>query len=272
VGDQSLAVVFVSILMGIALGTNRSQASERLLEAVRGIYETFFKIMGWVLYGLPFGLCFLTAEHVATAGASILLVLLKLIVLLYLGCTALCLAYVAAMRFTTGVSVGKILLSMKGALLLSFVASNSLVAMPLAMKRLEDDMGQPPEVVQAVIPLALAMNRHAYPLLFSLTTVFVSQVYGHVLGIGNLALVCIASAFIGMAAVGPAASVAPMAAVVISFVGLPAQLGIEALVETTAVVTPMVAMTHLFGSCATATLLSSIGKLEKDDLPGGKSK
>lgn len=60
------------------------------------------------------------------------------------------------------------------------------------------------------------------------------------------------------AAVGPAASVAPMAAVIISLVGLPAQVGIVALVETTAVVIPMVVMTHLFGSCATTTILSSI--------------
>jgi Na+/H+-dicarboxylate symporter len=258
VGGRSLAVVFISILMGIALGTNLSQASERLLETVRGIYETFFKIMGWVLYGLPFGLCCLTAEQVATVGTSILLVLLKLIVLFYAGCVLLCLIYLVTMGLVTGRPVGKILSSLKDALLLSFVASNSMVAMPIAMQSLEDDMDQPYEVVQLVVPLAVAMNRHAYPLLFALVTVYVSQAYGHPLGIKGLIEVCIASAFVGMAAVGPAASVAPMAAVVIFSVGLPTQLGIVALVETTAVVTPMVAMTHLFGSCATATIISSI--------------
>jgi Na+/H+-dicarboxylate symporter len=198
------------------------------------------------------------AEHVATVGTDILLVLLKLIVLLYIGCLVLCLIYLVTMRFTTGRSVGKMLLSLRGAFLLSYVASNSMVAMPLAMKSLEDDMDQPRELVQMVIPLALAMNRHAYPLLFALVTVYISQAYGHPLGIEGLLVVCVASAFVGMAAVGPAASVAPMAAVVISSVGLPTQLGIVAMVETTAVVTPMVAMTHLFGSCATTTLLSSI--------------
>ena len=266
VRDQSLAVVLISILMGIALGKNVSQASERLLETVRGIYETFFKIMGWVLYGLPFGLCFLTAEHVATVGTSILLVLLELIVLLYAGCVVLCLIYVGTMRFTTGRSVGEILMSLKGALLLSFVASNSMVAMPIAMQSLEDDMDQPSNIVQLVVPLALAMNRHAYPLLFALVTVYISQAYGHPLGIDSLLVVCVASAFVGMAAVGPAASVAPMAAVIIASVGLPAQVGIVALVETTAVVTPMVAMTHLFGSCATTTILSSIQEREGSGL------
>jgi proton glutamate symport protein len=114
VGGKGLAVVFISILMGISLGTNRSQASDRLLETIRGIYETFFKIMGWVLYGLPFGLCCLTAEHVATVGTTILVVLLKLIVLLYAGCGVLWLIYLFIMRFVTGKSFRTLLLSLKG--------------------------------------------------------------------------------------------------------------------------------------------------------------
>ena len=258
VGGRSLAVVFISILMGVSLGTNLSQATERLLEIMRGIYETFFRIMGWVLYGLPLGLFCLTAEQVATVGTTILIVLLKLIVVFYTGCIVLCLIYLGVIRFVTGRSVVALLASLKGALLLAFVASNSMIAMPIAMKRLQDDMDQPNEVVDLVVPLAVTMNRHAYPLLFALVTVYISQAYGHPLGIQGLLIVCFAAAFVGMAAVGPAASVAPMAAVVISTVGLPTQLGLVALVETTAVVTPMVAMTHLFGSCATATIIGSM--------------
>ncbi len=265
VDGRSLAVILLSILMGIALGTNRSKPSDHLLETMRGIYETFFRIMGWILYGLPLGLCCIIADYVATVGAPILLVLLKLIILFYSGCLVLCLVYLCVMRFITGRTFGTILSSLKDALLLAFVASNSMVAMPMAMQGLEENLQQQRKVVELVVPLATAMNRHGYPLLFALVTVYVSQAYGHSLGFLGLLQVCFASAFVGMASVGPAASVAPMAAVVISLAGLPTELGIVALVETSAVVTPMVAMTHLFGSCATATIVSTIEKHQEGD-------
>jgi Na+/H+-dicarboxylate symporter len=133
-----------------------------------------------------------------------------------------------------------------------------MVAMPIAMKGLEDDLDQPQDVVEMVVPLSIAMNRHAYPLLFALVVVYTSQTYGHALGVSGVIQVWIASALVGMAAVGQAAAVAPLAAMIISSVGLPTQLGIIAMVESTAVVTPVVAMTHLFGSCATATIVSRL--------------
>jgi Na+/H+-dicarboxylate symporter len=138
---------------------------------------------------------------------------------------------------------------------LAFVVGNSLVAMPLALQRLEDDLEQPHDIVELVVPLGIAMNRHAYPLLFALMTIFVSQIYEHALTPYQLIQVSVAAAIAGMAAIGPAASVAPMLALILSPLGLPAGLAIATLVETSSIVTPMVAVTHLFGSCATATLI-----------------
>jgi len=257
--DQSLAVIFVSILIGVALGVNRSGPSGRLLEVVRGIYETFFKILDWVLYGLPVGLFCLIAGQIATIGTDYLFVLSKVIGLFYLCCGVMCVIYAVVMRLVTGVPVVRILGALKDALTLAFVASNSLVAMPIALQRLEDELKQEADVVELVVPLGVVMNRQAYPLLFALMTVFVSQVYNHPLGIFQLAQVSIAAALVGMAAIGPAASVAPMIALILSPLGLPVGLALATLVETSAMVTPMVAMTHLFGSCATATLIGAKG-------------
>ncbi len=253
--DHSLAVIFVSILMGLALGLNQSKASGRLLEVLRGLYETFFKILTWALYGLPVGLCCLVAGQIATIGSQYLFVLGKVTGLFYLCCGFMCVLYVVAMRVVTKLPTGKILKALRDPLALAFVSSNSLVAMPMAIKHLEDDLGQSHDVVELVVPLGIVMNRHAYPLLFGFMTVFVSQVYNHPLGIIQLLQVSISSALIGMAAIGPAASVAPMLALILSPLGLPSGLAVATLVETTALVTPIVAMTHLFGSCATATMI-----------------
>ncbi len=267
--NHSLAVIFVSILMGLALGLNQSKASGRLLEVLRGLYETFFKILTWVLYGLPVGLCCLVAGQIATIGSQYLFVLGKVTGLFYLCCGFMCVLYVVAMRVVTRLPTGKILKALRDPLALAFVSSNSLVAMPMAVQHLEDDLGQSHDVVELVVPLGIVMNRHAYPILFGFMTVFVSQVYNHPLGIIQLLQVSISSALIGMAAIGPAASVAPMLALILSPLGLPSGLAVATLVETTALVTPIVAMTHLFGSCATATLIGTkSGDLKTQPLAG----
>jgi proton glutamate symport protein len=252
---ESLAVVFVSILMGVALGVNRSQASQRLLEVVRGLYETFFRILDWALYALPFGLCCLVAGQIATLGTEYLVTLSKVIAIFYFCCAVMCIIYVSVIRLVTRRPIITIVKAFRDPLGLAFVASNSLVAMPLALQHLEDDLEQPHDVVELVVPLGIAMNRHAYPLLFGLMTVFVAQIYGHALTPYQLIQVCVAAAIAGMAAIGPAASVAPMLGLILSPLGLPTSLAVATLVETSSIVTPMVAMTHLFGSCATATLI-----------------
>lgn len=268
---KSLAVIFVSILMGVALGLNRSQASDRLLEVVRGVYETFFSILNWALYALPLGLCCLMAGEIAEMGTDYLFTLCKVVGLFYLCCSVLCVIYLLVVRFVTGRSIIAIVRAFRDPLTLSFVAGNSLVAMPLAMRRLEDDLGQPHDLVELVVPLGLVMNRHAYPLLFALMAVFTAQVYGHALTVSHMIEVSLAAALTGMAAIGPAVSVAPMLAVVLAPLGLPVGLGIAALVETTSIVTPMVAMTHLLGSSAIATLVGAKGvgldREEPDALP-----
>jgi proton glutamate symport protein len=254
---KSIAVIFVSILMGVSLGLNLSEASDRLLEVVRGVYETFFRILNWALYVLPLGLCCLMAGQIAVIGTDYLFTLSKVVGLFYLCCAVLCMIYLVVIWLVTGQSMIAIVRAFRDPLTLAFVASNSLVAMPLALRHLEDDLGQPHDLVELVVPLGLVINRHAYPLLFALMAVFTAQVYGHVLTVSHLIEVSLAATLTGMAAIGPAVSVAPMLGVVLAPLGLPVGLAIATLAETTSIVTPMVAMTHLFGSSATATLVGA---------------
>jgi proton glutamate symport protein len=254
---KSLAVIFVSILMGISLGVNRSQASGHLLQVVRGLYETFFKILDWTLYALPFGLVCLVAGQMATMGTQYMISLSKVIGIFYLCCGFMCVAYVFAIRLVTGYPIVTILRAFRDPLTLAFVASNSLVAMPEALRHLEEDLGQPADVVELVVPLGIVMNRHAYPVLFALMTVFVAQIYDHPLTVSQVIQASFAAALTGMAAIGPAASVAPMLGLVLAPLGLPTGLAMATLVEGTSLITPIVAMTHLFGSCATATLIGA---------------
>ena len=256
VDDRKLAIVFLSLLMGVAIGVSNSDSSLRLLEVFDAVYEIFVRILNWILYLLPLGLCALTAGLTAHTGSDILYAISRILIGFYLCCGFMWLVYVAAIRLVTGLSVPYIFTALREPLTLAFF-SNSLVAMPLAMKHLEERLHQPVELVRTVFPLGVSVNRHAYPLLFSFMSVFVAQVSHADLTYYDLVQIIVTSGLIGMAAVGNAAVVAPLMAVVLQPLGLPHTLAVIIIVQCTGVLNPMVKLTNVFGCCATATILAA---------------
>jgi|WetSurMetagenome_2_1015567.scaffolds.fasta_scaffold00045_36 proton glutamate symport protein len=254
--DQSLAVIFVSLLLGIALGALKTDGAQRLVSGFDALYGAFFKILNWVLYGLPIGICCLVAAQVLVLGTTILLAMTKLIALFFGTCALLWVLYAAAMRMATGIPLGRLLAAMRDPLLVSFVTRSSIAAVPIALERMKTDLRQPEEVASLVIPLSVIINRHAFILLFSLTTVFVTQLFQMELSFGQQALLVVAAVFSGMAAVGAPSVIAPMIASVLVPLGLPASAGIAVLIAIGPIVDPIATMTNLFGGCATTAIVA----------------
>ena len=170
----------------------------------------------------------------------------------------MCVFYAVAIRLFTRYPFRYILSSLRDALGLAFF-SNSLVAMPLAMQKLEEKLHLPGPGVRMVLPLGTIMNRHIYPLLFALMAVLTAQFYGHALTPVNVIHIVLASAFVGMAAVGNLAVVAPLVQEIIGPLGLPAGIAILILIQCTAVLNPVIKMTQVFGACATTAVICSRG-------------
>jgi len=262
--DRRLAVVFLALLMGVAIGVSATDSSARLLEIFDAVYEIFVRILNWVLYLLPLGLCALTAGLAAGMGADLLSAISHILVAFYLCCGFMWLLYMVVIRLVTRKPFSYIFSSLKAPLTLAFF-SNSLVAMPLAMKHLKERLHQPDQVVKVVFPLGVVMNRHAYPLLFSFMAIFVAQLHHADLSYYHLIQIIVASGLVGMAAVGNAAVVAPLLAVVLDPLGLPHTLAVIIIVQCTGILNPMVKATNVFGCCATSTVIAAPWAEKGDD-------
>lgn len=254
--DRKLAIVFLSLLMGVAIGVSNTDSSAKLLEILDAVYEIFVRILYWLLYLLPFGLCALTAGLTATLGVDLLSAISHMLAAFYVCCVIMWLIYMVVIRMATGKSFSSIFSSLKDPLALAFF-SNSLVAMPLTMKHLHERLHQPDQVVKLVVPLGVAMNRHAYPLLFAFMAVFVAQVFRSDLSYYDLMEISIAAALVGMAAVGNTAVVAPLLAVVLEPLELPHILAVIIVVQCAGILNPMVKITNIFGCCATLTIIAA---------------
>lgn len=253
---HSLAVVFFAVIFGAALGLSKSSDYEYMVGILDSIYKSFFTILGWALYGLPFGLICLLSEQVAIAGIDIIINLAKLITAFTIGCLILCIIYTFTISFATKSSIVSVLSNLKEALVVSFVVSSSIPAIPIALQSMQNDLKVPGEICSFTVPLAVVINRQAYTMLFSLTAVFVAQLYDVELTWLNIVLLIMASSLAGMAAIGAPAVIAPMISYVFYPLGLPAMVGIAVFIAISPAIDHVLSMTNLFASCASTSLIS----------------
>ena len=120
--------------------------------------------------------------------------------------------------------------------LLAFSTSSSAAVMPLTMKTAVDKLGTPPALAGAVVPLASTVNMAGTALYQSAAIVFLADIAGTPLSLGDLAMVMVTltGASIGAPA-APGASIAILSATAASFgvplTGLPLVMGVDRILD-----------------------------------------
>lgn len=263
-----LGIVFASIMIGAAMGLSHSPASGRFLEVVEGAQEVFSRILGWVVYGLPIGVFFMIAGQVSILGMDAVLALSKFVIAFYLACAILWILYTVAMWLATGFSFYRILAAVSQPLFVSFSSGSSIAPIPMAQKSLKNDLRQPSEVVDFVLPLAVTMNRHSYAMLFALTAVFMAQLFGKSLDPGETLFVLFTAAVVGMATAGRLPIAAPMIAYVLAPLGIPPSVAITIFITVSTILDPIIQSSILFGSCANTVILGKYLKQQSAPVTG----
>ncbi len=253
---RSLAIVFFSLLFGVAVGSMKN-SSKLLIPFMDQLYSAFFKILDGALYGLPFGLVCLISSQVSTLGIGVIIALVKLISLFLIGAVILCFIYTLILKISTGLPFIKVLSGVKEPLMISFVVSSSVPAIPIALENMKEKLGLSETVSNFAIPLGVIINRQAYAMLFSLSAVFVAQLYQVELSMSSILLVIVGSGIAGMAAIGAPAVVAPMIVYVLGPLGLPVSVGATIFIAISPAVDNILSMTNLYSNCASSALIDT---------------
>jgi proton glutamate symport protein len=220
-----ISIVFVSILVGLALGLIRSPKAEETLHLIRVAYDAFELIFTWVIFLLPLGMFCLLAGLMASLNPSVLLALLRYIVVFCLAAVLLLLLYHCLLWRLAGGPFLLPLQALKEPLFLGFVANSSIITIPVCLETLQQNLAVDEKISELVVPFGLIANRHGVIFLFAYTTIFLIQLYGIQLNINNLSIASVAAILTGMAAEGHGAAMAPLFTEVLNEVLVPAVLG-----------------------------------------------
>lgn len=199
---QTLKVLVFAIVFGITLGLIKEPITQSVFDALESVYKAFNRIIHWMTYLLPFGLCSLLAHQLSQLGLDVMFSMLNFILIaiatfvtIYIICTLI-------IWYRAKVSLLKVLSVVKEPTILALATSSSLACLPSAISTLHEELKFEAQATSLVTPLSITVGRFGSVIYFVLASVFVAQLYDAELGLPGLFIIVIGSIFAGMATSG----------------------------------------------------------------------
>jgi len=222
-GDM-LAVMVFAVFLGIGLTLARSDGARQLERGLAGLYEVVMQLLDVVLRLAPMGVACLLFTMTARLGWTIVVQLAAYIgvVLLALGIQQFG-VYSLAVRWLGGMSPARFFRGTREAMLTAFATASSNATLPTALRVAETELHLPPTVSRFVLTLGSTANQNGTALFEGVTVLFLAQLYGVTLDLGQqltVVLVCILG---GVGTAGVPAGSLPVVAMILGMVGVPAE-------------------------------------------------
>lgn len=217
-----LALVLFALLAGLAVRTLPSPLRETQQAFWDGLHEVLMTLVQWILRAAPLGVAGLVANAASHMGWAALQPLLWFMAAVILGLAwhavvnlGLLLWQVARVRPRDHAE------AMSPALWMAFSTASSSATLPLTLRCLNERAHVPGEITSLTVPLGATLNMDGTALYECVAVLFLAQLLGHDLSLGQQLLVMIMAlaTSIGMAGI-PAASLVAIS-LILQRVGLP---------------------------------------------------
>lgn len=214
--NEILQIVVFSIFVGTAVAAIDDRAPA-VLALVEQVAQIMLKVTGFVMRTAPLAIFAALASTVATQGVSILATYAKFVGGFYVSLALLWALLVAMVVLIVGRRALKLMAAIRSPALLAFSTASSEAAYPRTLEELQR-WGISRRVASFVLPLGYSFNLDGSMMYCTFATLFIAQVYGIHLSIGQqitmLLLLMVTSK--GMAGV-PRASLVVIAATLTYF-------------------------------------------------------
>ena len=258
-----LQVVVFSLIFAVALAMLSEAKRRPMLAFCESLSEVMFKFTNIVMYMAPLGVGAAVAYTVGHTGIGVLGSLVKLLLTLYAALIAFILAVLLPIALLFRVPLRAFIKAVAEPVTIAFGTASSEAALPRAMEAMEA-IGVPRQIVAFVIPTGYSFNLDGSSLYLSVAAIFVAQVSGIHLSLGQQLMIMLTLMLTskGVAGVSRAALVILLATA--ASTGLPTEpvfllLGVDQLLDMgrTAV--------NVLGNCLAAVVMAKWeGEFQKE--------
>ena len=216
-----LPLIIFTIIFGAAVSTLDERLRDPVLRFFEGVNEASMVVIDWVMLLAPYAVFALIAAIVAQFGLDLLrsLLVYSLVVVAGLLLHAL-LTYGLILRFLARLNPAAFFKRIREVPLIAFSTSSSNATLPLTMETAEEEVGVPKEVSSFVLPLGATINMDGTALYQAVAVMFIAQIYGFDMGIGEQLTVVLTATLASVGAAGvPSAGIITLI-IVLQSVGL----------------------------------------------------
>jgi Na+/H+-dicarboxylate symporter len=230
VNNDVLQLIVVALSFGIVLRAIKSEqiaqgrTGYQAIEEVIGIlFEAVIRILNWVIALVPLAVFGIVGKTVAEKGFEPFESLGAFVIAVLLGLTLQACYYLLRVRFGSWVKPVNFLRGGSDAFLTAFSTDSSTATMPVTFQILQEKIGLRESSASLGALVGTNFNNDGTALYEAMSALFISQVLGLNLNIGQQLIVIITSIFASVGAAGiPEAGLVTMTLVFTS-VGLPTQ-------------------------------------------------
>lgn len=189
--NQVLQIVVFSIVFAIGLGMVKNEKHKMtMLNFTESLSEVMFKFTDIVMYLAPLAVFGALAYTVQDSGVETLVGLMKLVGTLYVTLIVFVVLVFVPIAMIAKIPLLKFGRAVIEPLTLAFSTASSEAALPKAMENMEK-FGVPKQIVGFVIPTGYSFNLDGTTLYLSMATVFVAQMAGVEMSIGEQIGICL---------------------------------------------------------------------------------
>ncbi|WP_053363269.1 dicarboxylate/amino acid:cation symporter [Bacillus sp. FJAT-27251] len=263
VEGNMLQIIFFAIFLGLAI-TMLGDKAKTVYNFFNELAEIMYKITGIVMKLAPIGVFGLIAPTVGEYGVSVLLPLLKVILIVYLGCILhAVLTYSTSVKIFANMNPIKFFKGIAPASLVAFSTTSSSGTLPITIKSTEENLGVSRKVSSFVLPLGATINMDGTALYQGVCVLFIAQFFGYDLSFAQQLTIILTATLASIGTAGVPGAGLIMLTMVVTSVGLPVE-GIALIAGIDRILDMIRTSVNVTGDASAAVVVNAIE--EKRDI------
>lgn len=220
-GDM-LAVMVFSLLLGVGLAAVRTEPARHLEQALQGLFEVVMWLLDFVIRLAPIGVFCLVFTTTARLGGEVLRELAAYVAVV-VGALGLHMfgTYSLSVWWLGGMHPRTFFRGVRAAILTAFSTASSNATLPTALLVADRELRLPQHVARFVLTIGSTANQNGTALFEGVTVLFLAQLYGVDLALGQQIAVVGICILGGIGTAGVPAGSIPVVAMILGLVGVP---------------------------------------------------
>jgi proton glutamate symport protein len=231
-----LQLVILGIIVGVALLTLKTKSTKTFRDVCEFTQDACMMIVGWAMWLAPIAVASLMIQAVGKMGVSALSSMALYVACVVGGLLLMVVVYMVIVWVVAKRNPFQFLADIRAAQIVAFSTSSSLATMPVTMSVAEERLKTSDDVHGFVVPLGATVNMDGTALYQATVALFLCQVFGIDLSLGETVLLVITTVGASIGTPGLPGVGVIVLATILSGIGVPAEgigmiLGVDRLLD-----------------------------------------